>query len=95
MVEACELKTLQRGAGSGLQIVERRSKPGNGHGQSSDLRAGPERAGQCEYLCTVLSCHDSCLVHHCGYAVDNWGGARGGVCNKGVDHVHVIAWRVR
>jgi len=24
-----------------------------------------------KHLCTVLSCHDSCLVQRCGYAVDN------------------------
>jgi len=42
VVEACQLKTLQRGARSGLQIVERRSESRNGHGQSSHLRAGPK-----------------------------------------------------
>jgi len=42
VVEPCELKTLQRGARSRLQIVERRSKPRDGPGQSSNLRAGPK-----------------------------------------------------
>ena len=42
VVEPRQLKTLQRGAGSRLEIVERRSKPRDGHGQSSDLRAGPK-----------------------------------------------------
>jgi hypothetical protein len=41
MVEPCQLEALQRGARSRLQIVERRSESRNGHGQSSDLRAGP------------------------------------------------------
>jgi hypothetical protein len=33
---------LQRAAGSRLEIVERRSEARDGHGQSSDLRAGPK-----------------------------------------------------
>lgn len=42
VVEPRQLKTLQRGAGSRLEIVERRSKTRDGHGQSSNLRAGPK-----------------------------------------------------
>jgi hypothetical protein len=42
VMEPCQLKTLQRGARSRLQIVERRSESRNGHGQSSNLRAGPK-----------------------------------------------------
>lgn len=42
VVEPRQLKTLQRGAGSGLEIVQGRSKARDGHGQSSDLRAGPK-----------------------------------------------------
>jgi hypothetical protein len=42
MVEPCQLKTLQRGARSRLKIVERRSESRYGHGQGSDLRAGPK-----------------------------------------------------
>ena len=37
VVESGELKTLQRSARSRLQIIERRSKPRNSHGQSSNL----------------------------------------------------------
>jgi hypothetical protein len=33
---------LQRGAGSRLKVVERRSNSRYGHGQSSILRAGPK-----------------------------------------------------
>jgi len=42
VVEARQFKTLQRGAGSRLEIVEWRSKSRDGHGQSSNLRAGPK-----------------------------------------------------
>ena len=42
VVEPSQLKTLQRGARSGLQVVERRSESRYGHGQSSNLRAGPK-----------------------------------------------------
>jgi hypothetical protein len=42
VVEARQFKTLQRCAGSRLEIVERRSNPRYGHGQSSNLRAGPK-----------------------------------------------------
>jgi hypothetical protein len=42
VIEACEFITLQRSARSRLQIVERRSEPRYGHGQSSNLRAGPK-----------------------------------------------------
>ncbi len=41
VVEPRQFKTLQRSAGSRLQIVERRSETRYGHGQSSNLRAGP------------------------------------------------------
>ena len=46
VIEPSEFKTLQRGARGRLQIIERRSKPRDSHGQSSDLRAGADRAGQ-------------------------------------------------
>jgi hypothetical protein len=42
VIEARQLKTLQRGARSRLEIVERRSESRYGHGQSSNLRAGPK-----------------------------------------------------
>jgi hypothetical protein len=42
VVEPSQLITLQRGARSGLQIVERRSESGYGHGQSSTFRVGPK-----------------------------------------------------
>ena len=42
VVEARQLKTLQRGARSCLQIVKRRSESRYGHGQSTNLRAGPK-----------------------------------------------------
>jgi hypothetical protein len=42
VIEPGELKTLQRGARSRLQIVERRSESRYGHGQSSILRTRPK-----------------------------------------------------
>lgn len=42
VVEAGELEALQGSAGSRLEIVERRSESGNGHGQSSSVKAGPK-----------------------------------------------------
>jgi hypothetical protein len=42
VIEPRQFKTLQRGARSRLQIIERRGKPRNGHDQSSDLWAGPK-----------------------------------------------------
>jgi hypothetical protein len=42
VVEARQLKTLQGSARGRLQIVERRTESRNGHGQSSNLRAGPK-----------------------------------------------------
>ena len=42
VIEPGEFKTLQRSARSRLQIVERRSETRYGHGQSSNLRAGPK-----------------------------------------------------
>jgi hypothetical protein len=41
---------LQRSARSRLQIIERRSESRNGHGQSSNLRAGPKGPAS-EYIC--------------------------------------------
>jgi hypothetical protein len=42
VVEPRQLKALQRGARGRLQIVERRRESRYGHGQSSNLRAGPK-----------------------------------------------------
>ena len=43
VVEMNQFITLQRCARSRLQIIERRSESRYGHGQSSNLRAGPKR----------------------------------------------------
>jgi hypothetical protein len=70
VVEARQLKTLQRGARSRLEIVERRGKPRYGHGQSSDLRTGPNGpATETLKHSTELSRYVSSPP--CGYAVDN------------------------
>ena len=70
VVEARQLKTLQRGARSRLEIVERRGKPRYGHGQSSDLRTGPNGpATETLMHSTELSRYVSSPP--CGYAVDN------------------------
>ena len=42
VIEPRELKALQRGARSGLQVIERRREPSHGHGQSSCLWLGPK-----------------------------------------------------
>lgn len=42
VVEPCEFKTLQGGARRGLEIVEGWSESRDGHGQSSNLKAGPK-----------------------------------------------------
>ena len=41
VIEARQLVTLQRGARCRPEIIERRSKPRGGHGQSSNLKARP------------------------------------------------------
>jgi len=42
VIEPGQLETLQRGTRSRLQIIEWRRESRNGHGQSSNLKAGPK-----------------------------------------------------
>jgi hypothetical protein len=45
VIQARQLKTLQRGARSRLQVIEWRSEARNGHGQRSNLEDGPKGPG--------------------------------------------------
>ena len=45
VIQAGQLKTLQRRARSRLQVIEWRSEARNGHGQRSNLEDGPKGPG--------------------------------------------------